>query len=224
LPARLSNNQFKYSSFLLVFILLVLLQGCTSPAYRLHPEFTLRLGAIEKPVLMPLDVKIYEGLPGGMFVLRDDWSTLGEANLKDAVLKTFRDKNCLVKMLDPAATSHEEIESIQSVYRAVNKTIRLQAYGPQSSSQAHQGFRYSIGSVERILYELEADSMIFVCALARVSNRDTRTIVNLAVADSSGTIIWYSVGGSQGKAGLNDSQNTEKLVKDLIGYFPKVDG
>ena len=224
MTALLSNNLFRYLSFLFIFCLWSFLDGCVSPACRMHPEFELRARSIERPLLMPPDVKIYESLPGGMTILRDDWSALGQANLGDAVLKTFREKNCEVKMLDPYVSEPEEIEAIQSVYKAVNKSIRLQAYGPQSASEDQRSFAYSIGPIKEILLEHEADSMIFVCGLERVSKAGSRAIVNLAVADPSGTIIWYSVEGSRGDACLSDTDNTEKLVKDLIGSFPEVGG
>lgn len=173
---------------------------------------------------MPLDVQVYEFLPGGMVVLRDDWSTIGRENLQNAVVNGFREKNCNIKLLDQNTEMKAELEEIQSLYKVVNKSIRLQSYAQAFPSNPSWNFDYSIGSLEDILPRLKADAAIFVCALEKVSHAESMAVVNLAVADPSGTIIWYSMEGFRGKNGFTDSTGAAALVKDLIFSFPKVDG
>ena len=216
------RSSLSYLSLLILFS--ALMYGCSTPAYRAHPEFEVRVKSISKPALMPPDVKVYESLPGGMVVLRDDWSTLGRENLQRAIIKSFREKNCKVKLLTPDLEIQAELAEIQSLYKVVNKSIRLQAYGRTTPSHAPANFDYSIGSLENILQILDADAVIFVCAIEKVSNGKSMAVVNLAIADSSGTIIWYSVGGSRDKHDLIKTIGAAELVENLMVSFPKVGG
>lgn len=206
-------------SLLLIFFCLV---GCVSPGPKVHPEFETRVQQITKPVLMPPDVKVFEALAGGVVVFRDDWSAVGRENLKNAIVNGFSEKNCIVKPLDPAIEITEELQEIQSLYKVVNKSIRLQAYGSQISSGGKRFIDYSVGSLESTLSKLDADAMIFVCGLEEVSKGKTRAVINLAVADPSGAIIWYAVQGSRGKHDLTNSKSAADLVQNLIVSFPKV--
>ena len=209
---------------LLSMVLFFFALSCSVPGYRVHPEFDLRAQAISQPALMPPDVKIFETLPGGMVVLRDDWSAIGRENLQDAIVNGFAEKNCRVRLLDADNGMNEELAEIQSLYKVVNKSIRLQAYGPSAKSPDPIKFEYSIGSLERILPELKADSVIFVSALGKISGSNKIAVVNLAVADSSGTIIWYSVEGSRDRYGLIKSSEAAELVNNLMLSYPKVGG
>ncbi len=211
---------------LLILILLVVLfsLSCSAPAYRVHPDFELRAKAISQPVLMPPDVKIFESLPGGMVLLRDDWSTIGRDNLQDVVVRGFAEKNCSVRLLDADNGLNEELAEIQSLYKVVNKSIRLQAYGPPKKSTGPPKFEYSIGSLERILPKLDADAVIFVTALEKISNSKSMAVINLAIADSSGTIIWYSIEGSRDRLGLIKFSDAAQMVNNLMLSYPKVGG
>ena len=211
---------------LLILILLVAFftLSCSAPAYRVHPDFELRAKAISQPVLMPPDVKIFESLPGGMVVLRDDWSTIGRDNLQNAVVKGFAEKNCSVRLLDADNGMDEELAEIKSLYKVVNKSIRLQAYGPPKKSTGPPKFEYSIGSLERILPKLDADAVIFVSALEKISNRKSMAVINVAIADSSGTIIWYSIEGSRDRYGLIKFSDAAQMVNNLMLSYPKVGG
>jgi hypothetical protein len=217
----------KRYSFPLFLSFLFLIGACASTAYRIHPEFETRITHIGHPVLMPPDVKVYETLPAGMVVLRDDWSTAGRQNLQQAVVNAFHEKNCTVKTLPFDVEGMEikaEMEEVQSLYRVVNKTIRLQAYGSPSHSDKNSDFKYSVGSIEQLLTKLEADSALFICGLEQVSENETKAVVNLALVDASGTIIWYSVEGFRGRRNLTNFENALELVDDLITSFPKVKG
>ena len=213
-------------AFLLILMLPVAFfsVSCAAPAYRVHPEFELRARAISRPVLMPPDVKIFESLPGGMVVLRDDWSTIGRENLQEAVVNGFAERNCSVRLLDADNGMNAELADIQALYKVVNKSIRLQASGSPRNSTGPAKFEYSIGSLERILPKLNADAVIFVSALEEISSIKKVSVVNLAIADSSGTIIWYSIEGSRDRYGLTKFSDAAQMVNNLMRSYPKVGG
>lgn len=222
--SRIIKHLNPASLLILLMTVVIFSFSCSAPGYRVHPEFELRAKAISRPALMPPEVKIFESLPGGMVVLRNDWSTLGRENLRDAVVKGFAERNCSVRLLDADNGMNKEVAEIQSLYKVVNKSIRLQAYGPAKKSAGSAKFEYSIGSLDRILPKLDADAVIFVSALEEISSSKTTAVVNLAIADSSGTIIWYSIEGSRDRYGLIEFSEAAELIKNLMLSYPKVGG
>ena len=222
--SRICKHLNPASLLILILSVAFISLSCSAPAHRVHPDFELRAKAISQPVLMPPDVKIFESLPGGMVVLRDDWSSIGRENLQNAVVKGFAEKNCSVRLLDADNGMDEELAEIKSLYKVVNKSIRLQAYGPPKKSTAPPKFEYSIGSLERILPKLDADAVIFVSALEKISNNNSMAVINLAIADSSGTIIWYSIEGSRDRYGLIKFSDAAQMVNNLMLSYPKVGG
>jgi len=132
-------------------VLLLLMSGCCKAGYRLHSEFEQRVTSIKHPALMPLDVKVFESLPGGMAVLREDWTTIGKKNLQNAVLKGFAQRNTAVRLLSSNGEMHAELAEIQSLYKVVNKSIRLQSYGRASTANGARKFEYSLGPLASTL-------------------------------------------------------------------------
>jgi len=225
--ARLMIISKKRKRFLFPFAslcLLITVFGCASPAYRTHSEFRERVKNIGIPVLVLSDVRLYEISPGGIVELRDDWCAIGKHNLLSALLANLNDKHYNVKSLIPHKGVEKEMEEIQALYRAVTRSIKLHAYGPQLFPEKLRNFDYSLGSIERILRKCEADSLIFVDALGYVSTNKPKASVSLCVSDSSGTIVWYCVKGSLGEYDLRDPESATKLVKDMLSCFPEVSG
>jgi len=225
--ARVMIISKKRKRFLFPFAclsLLITVFGCASPAYRTHSEFRVRVKNIGIPVLVLSDIKIYELLPGGIVEPRDDWAVIGRHNLLSALLANLNDKHYNVKSLIPHKGVEKEMEEIQALYRAVNRSIKLHTYGPQLFPEKLRNFDYSLGSIERILRKCEADSLIFVDALGYISTNKPKASVSLCVSDSSGTIVWYCVKGSLGEYDLRDPESATKLVKDMLSCFPEVSG
>ncbi len=222
--SRICKHLNPASRLILMLPVVLFSLSCSAPAYRVHSDFELRAKAISQPLLMPPDVKIFESLPGGMVVLRNDWSTIGRDNLQDAVVRGFAEKNCSVRLLNAENGLNAELAEIQSLYKVVNKSIRLQAYGPPKKSTGPPKFEYSIGSLERILPKLDADAVIFVTALEKISKSKSMAVINLAIADSSGTIIWYSIEGSRDRYGLIKFSDAAQMVNNLMLSYPKGGG
>ena len=221
---KMSDNKKRFLFPFACLSLLITVFGCASPAYRTHAEFRVRVKNIGIPVLVLSDVRIYEISPGGVVELRDDWGAIGKHNLLTALLANLDDKHYSVKSLIPDKGIEKEMEEIQALYKAVNRSIQLHTYGPQLFPDKLRGFDYSLGSIERILKKCEADSLIFVDALGYISTNKPKTSVSLCVSDSSGTIVWYCVKGSLGEYDLRDPESATKLVKDMLSCFPEVSG
>jgi hypothetical protein len=219
------NGTSKGFSFLFFSLcILITVCRCALPAYRAHSEFEARVRNIGIPILVLSHVRIYESSPGGVVELRDDWSAVSRRNLLSALLANLKAKHYKVKPLITDEETEREMEEIQALYKAVNRSIQLHTYGPQLFPEKVRNFAYSLGSIERILKKCEADSLIFVDARGHISTNKPRASVSLCVSDSSGTIVWYCVKGSLGEYDLRDPESATELVEDILSSFPEMRG
>lgn len=191
------------------------------PPYRAHPEFDTRVEQIRNVALLPPVVQIYEVSPSGVAELRDDWCVLGEKNLEKAFAEQMKEKRYVVRTLRTNDGFRKEVQQIQALYKLVNKSIQLHSYGPQVFPEKTTRFEYGLGSLEEVLAANGTDSMVFIMGFDQVSSRTTKTYISVAVADTSGTILWYAVKGSTGKHRLKDPSGSAMLVEDILSSFPK---
>jgi hypothetical protein len=214
----------KRRSVLSITLLLLLVTGCALDAYRMHPEFGTRAGSIKAPVLITPDVAIYELSSSGVAILRDDWSSAGRKNLQNAILMYFRDKQYNLKLIEMDSQTAKQMEEVQALYRLVHKTMDQHAFGHHQNRSNNHSFDFSIGSLEAILQKLDADAMIFVTGYDQVFKSGHKALIDLAVADSSGNILYYSVKGTTKGKDLRDPVSTVALIHDLLSNFPRMEG
>lgn len=218
---RTINN---WCSPLSIICLLLLVTGCALDAYRMHPEFDVKAASIRESVLITPDVSMYEVSSGGVLMLRDDWSRVGRQNLQNAILRDFKDKQCNVKLVEMDAQTAKEMAEVQSLYKLVHKTMDQHTFGPQQDMAKNDGFNFSLGSLESILQKLGADAMIFVTGYDQVNNSGRKALIDLAIADSSGSILYYTVKGTTEGKDLRDPADTAALIRDLLSSFSMVEG
>jgi hypothetical protein len=153
--------------------------------------------------------------------LRDDWCALGKKNLEEALVEKFRKKQYSIYPPCGDSEVQKELREIQSLYAQVNKSVQLHSYGPQVFPEKVTRFEYGMGSIQRLVEACGTDSLVFVNGFDQVSPHNPKTYVSIAVADSSGTILWYSVKGSKGGYELKDPSSTAMLVEEILSSFPK---
>ena len=220
----MNGTKYKWRSALLITYLILLVTGCALNAYRVHPEFGVRTGSIRKSVLITPDVSMYEQSSGGVVMLRDDWSKVGRKNLQNAILQDFNGKPCKVKLAQMDAQTAKEMEAVQALYMLVHKTMKQQTFGHHQNEVKSDEFNFSLGSLETILQKLDADAMIFVTGYDQVSNGGHKALIDLAVADSSGTILYYSVKGTRKGEDLRNPISAAAITRDLLSGFSRMNG
>jgi len=208
-------------SVLLVFCLFSVVAGCALPPWRVNPEWTTRAKGIQALLVVSSEVRIYQVSPGGMMQLKRGWSETGRRNLDNAILQGFRNRDYRVKLLKAEGQIHREMMRILPLFRTVDKSIRLHTYGPQIFPNKIAHFDYSVGSLKGLLEKLHCDAMVFARGFDQVSEGLRKTYMSLALADSSGTILWYGVKGSRGDHDLRDPGSAENLVDALLSEFPE---
>ena len=214
----------KWHSPLSMMCLFLLMTGCALDAYRMHSDFDARAGSIQKSVLITPDVSMYEFSSGDVVMLRDDWSSVGRKNLQNAIIRNFKEKQCNVKLAQMDTQTATEMAEVQTLYRLVHKTMDQQTFGPHQHAAANNGFNFSLGSLDSILQKLDADAMIFVTGYDQVHNGGRKAMIDLAIADSSGTILYYTVKGTTAGKDLRDPASTAALIRDLLSSFSRMEG
>lgn len=218
----MTKCKIKWCAFLSVIYAFLLVAGCTLNAHRMHPEFNIRVGSVKNPVLVTPDVNLYEISLGGMAVVRDDWSTIGRENLQIAIMQNLKQKRCNLKFMETDDQSAGEIQKVRTLYKLVHKSMDQRMFGPHQKSSGTNDFDYSLGSLETILQKVDADAMIFVTGYDQVSSKGRKALIDLAIADSSGTILYYSVKGTTQGKDLRDPADTAALVRDLLTAFSRM--
>ena len=196
-------------------------EGCMPAPYRAHPQFESRVAKIKALTLVPPAVEVYELSPSGLSELRDDWCMLGRKNLEEALIEKFTRKQYSIRSLRADSEVRKELAEIQALYTQVNRSVQLHSYGPQVFPEKVTQFEYGMGSVQRVLEACGTDSLVFVTGFDQVSPNNPKTYVSIALADSSGTILWYCVKGSKGGHELKDPFSTAMLVEEILSSFPK---
>ena len=220
----MNGTKYKWRSALLIIYLILLVTGCALDAYRMHPEFGVRAVSIRKSVLITPDVSMYELSSGGVVMLRDDWSEVGRKNLQNAILQDFNGKPCKVKLAQMDMQTAKEMETVRALYRLVHKTMKQQTFGHHQNRVENDEFNFSLGPLETILQKLDADAIIFVTGYDQVSDGGHKALVDLAVADSSGTILYYSVKGTRKGEDLRDPVSAAAMTRDLLSDFSRMNG
>ena len=222
---KIQNTTFGAICCLLVVTFGLAASGCALSEQRAHPEFEARIHTVAQPVLIPPDVGILELLPSGLIRQRDDWSETGRRNLQNAISAYLKNNaNITLKPLVSDPHISPQIAEIQALYRLVHKSMRQQTFNTGQGSQARRPFEYSVGSIQALLNRLGADSMIFVSGYDRVSNAGRKALIDIAVADSSGTIVYYSVKGTIDGRDLRDPASADIMVQELLSGFSRIQG
>jgi hypothetical protein len=217
-------NKRLWLPHLLMVFLFVSISGCALKMHRTHPDFDARIGTVKNAILVPPDVNMFELSPAGIVTPRDDWSAAGSRNLKNAISQDLKDKNRYLKPLVMDRQIAAELAEIVALYRLVHKTMQQQTFHPHQIPKDKNGFEYSLGSLEPILEKFGADAMIFVSGYDRVSNPGRKAFIDLAIADSSGTILYYSVKGSMRGNDLRDPASATSMVQELLSNFSRTEG
>ena len=189
--------------------------------HRAHPQFESRVAKIKALTLVPPAVEVYELSPSGLSELRDDWCMLGRKNIEEALIEKFTSKRYIIRTLRAGSEVRKELAEIQALYTQVNRSIQLHSYGPQVFPEKVTQFEYGMGSIQSVLKACGTDSLVFVTGFDQVSPDNPKTYVSIALADSSGTILWYGVKGSKGGHELKDPFSTAMLVEEMLSSFPK---
>ena len=207
-----------------IICLLLLITGCSLSSYTTHPEYRDRIRAVQNPVILMSEVDLYQMASDGTVTRRDDWSAVGRQNLRDAILKLFNSRHSQIPPLEAGRRAFHEVREVNTLYKLVHKTMDQQIFGPARSNFKNADFNYSLGSLETILGKLNADAAIFITGYDKISTAGRKSMVDLAIADRSGAILYYSVKGTIEGRDLRDPVSARAMAQELLAGFSEAQG
>jgi hypothetical protein len=208
--------------YALAGLLILWISGCATSSYRLHPDFKQKTQPIKVVYFMPPEVTVYEELPDGRLQIHESWIRETQVTLLRVVEQELSAKNYrIIHYPLPNLSTVDESKDIAELYRAVNKSIQLQTFGPDIFPDKVDNFVYSVGPIEDFLLQKNADAMVFVRGRDRVSPHRPRTHLSLALADANGTVIWYSASGEKGRGRLNEFELAKCLTQKVLKSLPE---
>jgi hypothetical protein len=108
-----------------------------------------------------------------------------------------------------------------------------------------KNFDYSIGPIDKILQKHGTDALIFVYGFDEISTggrkalqaagiiagaltgvvvlpRSGFTVINAAIVDPSGAVLWYNVKGSQGGYDLRNPESATNFIRSVLSDYPGI--
>jgi hypothetical protein len=167
------------------------------------------------------DVQVYGFSERGRWEQRNDWSQRVNENLLKALRRALEKRHYAVQRCpvdSPAFRS--EMDEIQALYGVVNKSIRVHAFGPQLFPHKLGHFEYSLGDMETLLHSSRVDSLVFLSGFHQVRENSRRTGISMAMADSSGSILWYCMKVFEEDHDLRDPNNAARVIEKMLSSLP----
>jgi hypothetical protein len=212
--------------------------------YRAHPELDRRAKAVRVVGLLPPDIKIYELTAGGVTELRDEWSAAGRDAVVQGLSETLKERGVVLKPLVVDKDLQRSVDDVTVLYRAVSSSIIEHTYKEHPFQTKLENFDYSVGPIDPLLQKYQADGIVIVYGIDQISTAGRKalrgvglvlgavtgqavvsqgaTVLNIALVDRSGAVLWYKIAGDSGGFDLRDSRSARAFVQRLVADFPAV--
>jgi len=226
-----------WASLLAVAVGICLLQsGYVAADNQTDPGFTGKLQAGRTVVLAPPVVKVFEISAGGVPELMDEWSAKETENVTRALFANFSSTGKKITLLKPDSDTDRELKEVLALFALLNQCKALQ-HGSAS-----------VGSLETILRRSGGDALLIVQGVDQFATpgkkalnvlgtitgvaasavtgviimpRMEGTMLNMALVDRDGTIIWHIT--NRGGGDLREQANCTETVNSLLDGFPRLD-
>jgi hypothetical protein len=197
--------------------------ACSFTPDRYHPDYQAYQRHIRRVLLLPPEISIVEESSEGAAVWQVSKSRVAQKHAREAVCQILTAKGYIVQMAgaDSGADPREkdEIASIQTLYRSVNRSIQLHTYGPYLFPAKQRRFEYGIGSIRDLLNSRNADALVLVIGHQTLSSTDPKTWISIAVVEPGGALIWYGMQGARQNLNLEDPGGTLALIRQTLQPF-----
>jgi hypothetical protein len=233
--------------FLCALVALIL-AGCeTIPTARTH--FTLKQDPaarpLEKVVLLPVDVDVYEMSAGGVKEEVPAWSDKAENNVRNALLisKGTGGQCCVTRLVDTSALTSEQRQVLEEHLALFDRVAAnaLWLTFPQNTAWHFKNdhFDYTLGdglSFLKTEYGLDGGLVVLGEDVVSSAGRKVTAVVAAAfgivvpmghsflavglVDFASGDLLWMNHEIAAGDVDLRDSQSCLKLVRRLMKGYP----
>ena len=214
----------------------------SEPGVRLHPQSRERLGTAHRIGVVQPKVMMFELGAGGIRQPKDEWSATARANVSAAVVNSLRGVGYDARLLEPSPDLKDDLDQVRLLYEAVAPSIVYATYSQKFPGKLEK-FEYSLGDVSGLLDRLGVDVLAIPYGSDEISSggrkatqavgavaaillgvgavgRSGVTVLNLAIVDRSGAVVWFNLRGAGGSYDLRKPDSAQEMVGRLVQDLP----
>jgi hypothetical protein len=200
----------------------ILFSACTHPPERHHPLYADLTPSIRKVLFLSPEVNVFDTMADGSLVHHEAGSRVAQDYIQQAVIHRLIEKGFIVDAADPHFMATAETQSVQRLFRAVNRSIQLHTYGPQIFPLKVKSFDYQLGPLTSLLKESGADAVVLAIGHQTISEHRPGTWISIALVDSQGRIVWYGMQEDATGSSLETREKAKSHVDATLQRFPRV--
>jgi hypothetical protein len=193
------------------------MSACGFSPYRYHPHYDEYRKNIQTILLLPPQIVVFQEIPEGLPMWQESASSDAVRWAEQAVGQVLASKGLTVHRAD-RRLSDREINDIQTLFVAVNRSIQLHTYGPQMFPGKLASFEYGLGSVAELLATYRADALVLTSG-HQVLSQKPRGWLSIAVVEPSGNILWYTLAQDRHNEVLKSESDLSALVESALRDF-----
>ncbi|MBR9986457.1 MAG: hypothetical protein KFF68_11150 [Desulfosarcina sp.] len=206
-------------SILIMYLIGLLVSGCTFTSERLHPQFPSYRQSMGVMLVLVPEIGIFEQMPDGSRLFQDVRSQEVQRHAQQSIVRQLQARRFTVKTADPRMMQSPELRSVTSLFRSVNRSIQLHTFGPQPYPAKLNAFEYHLGPVAEILKANRADGLVLALGHQTARAQPVKNWLSIAVVEPDGRIIWYGLQGDHQKFNLQTADGLTALVETTLVNF-----
>lgn len=129
--------------------------------------------------VLPPDITLREISAGGSKQERDDWSETAKRTARETVQSIRPENYVYFTDLEVAEDLEEEMEEVMALYQTIDVTLMMREMNAGRFPHPRASRRQSVGSVDRILDAVDADSLLVVYGVDDIFTTDRKALVAL---------------------------------------------
>lgn len=228
------------SRFAVISLVALISSGCATPPKKIHADYGQRASTIRSVGVLYPDINMYELNAGGVREKIDTWCEQGRQNFVEALKEELSKRTLEVKTVKLEGDFRENLEEVNDLYDFIIYSFNVHtAEGPNLFPEKHDRFDYSVGQIDGILDAYHVDSLLLVHGFGEVSTggrkaatvvgalmgigyRPGYTIVNMALVDRSGTLLWHENFIKPGGAtDLRNARSVKVITGKMLTSLPE---
>jgi hypothetical protein len=193
--------------------------GCAPTSERLHPQFSDYRQPMAVMLVLEPEISIFEPLSDGSRLFQENQSRKAQRHARDDIVRQLRARHFAVRTADGSVMQTDEIMSIRSLFRSVNRSIQLHTFGPQVYPAKLKAFEYHLGAVAGVLEANDADALVLALGHQTGSGQSLNSWLSIAVVEPEGRVIWYGLQRGRQESQLCCADGMTELVGSTMARF-----
>lgn len=222
----------------------LLLVGCNTPGHQVQrADLHSQVAAIDRIGTAEPGLHLYELTAAGNQEKRDDWTE----NSRNYMLESLEEEFARRDVAFTTAAAQEELEEITALYGAITASIITHIHGGQDRfPRDFEEFDFSVGAVDELFDELQADSLLLIYGFDEFSTGGRKALmvagvvagavtgvpivprggikaVSAGLIDRNGELLWHNILVS-GRGDLRTRDGARQTVAQLLAGLPIGEG